>query len=313
VRQLGALEEDTVEKLTSDPRAPMPPTFSLAQTVSMLDTAVFVIDARLAKPPNDPELVAVRARLIARRELISRSQPAPAPRPAPADKAPDRGPGAMRFTLGSGATTQYGTGFATLGYRLALHDLADPPDGEPELSQLQFLDTRLRYDLGKQSLTLDRLTFAEIVALNPLTRYEKAFSWRAEAFGTRLHDRACPDCFAHGMDFALGGTIASEDEHVVLFVMGETYVGFSGSLDGIGGSFVRVGAGPYAGLRVRLPDETIALVTGSWSYLPAQSLHSTYDARANLRRPLGKNVALGIEAAMQPLSREAQLDSYLYF
>jgi hypothetical protein len=313
VSHLSAREKDTVERLTRDPWAPIPGALSLAETVTALDTAVFVVDARLAKPPNDPNLVTLRARLIARRELVSPSQPAPTPLPAPADKAPDRGPGAMRFTLGSGATTQYGAGFATLGYRLALHDLADPPDGEPELSQLQFLDTRLRYDLGRRLLTLDRLTFAEIVALNPITRYEKALSWRAEAFGMRLHDRACPDCFAHGVDFALGGTVATEDEHVALFAMGEAYVAFSGSLDGIAGSFVRVGAGPYAGLRVRLADETVALITASWSYLPDQNLHSTYDVRANLRRPLGKNVALGIEAAMQPLSREAQLASYLYF
>jgi hypothetical protein len=313
VRRLGALEKDTVEKLTLDPGAAMPASLSLAESVTTLDTAIFVLDARLAKSLYDPRVNAVRARLVARRELVSASQPAPAPPPAPADKAPDRGPGPMRLTLGSGATTQFGSGFATLGYRLALHDLGDPPDGEPELSQLQFLDTRLRYDLGRRLLTLDRLTFAEIVALNPITRYEKTLSWRAEAFGVRLHDRACPDCFAHGIDFALGGTVATEDEHVALFVMAETYVGFSGALDGIGGSIVRVGAGPYGGLRVRLPDETMALVTASWSYLPAQTLHSTYDVRANLRRPLGKNVALGLEAAAQPLSREALLASYLYF
>ena len=219
----------------------------------------------------------------------------------------------MRFTLGSGATTQYGTGFATFGYRLTLHDLADPPDGEPELSQLQFLDTRLRYDLGRRALTLDRLTFAEVVALNPLTRYEHAVSWRAEAFGMRLHDRACPDCFAHGLDFALGGTIASENEHLAFFAMAESYVAFSGSLDGIDGSIVRVGVGPYVGMRGRLPNETVAVVTGSWSYLPGEHHRSTYDVRANLRRPLGTNVAVGIEAAMQPTSREAQFDSYLYF
>lgn len=316
VSHLGAVEKDTVEALTLRPETPLPPRLSLVESVTTLDTAVFVLDARFARQlelKHDPTLLAARARLVARRELLSASLPPPPPRPAPRDKAPDRGPAGMRFTLGSGATTQYGTGFATFGYRLTLHDLADPPDGEPELSQLQFLDTRLRYDLGRRALTLDRLTFAEVVALNPLTRYEHAVSWRAEAFGMRLHDRACPDCFAHGLDFALGGTIASENEHLAFFAMAESYVAFSGSLDGIDGSIVRVGVGPYVGMRGRLPNETVAVVTGSWSYLPGEHLRSTYDVRANLRRPLGTNVAVGIEAAMQPTSREAQFDSYLYF
>ena len=79
-------------------------------------------------------------------------------------------PRRMRSRSGAAPPTQYGTGFATIGYRLALHDLADPPDGEPELSQLHFLDARLRYDLGRSVLTVDCLTFADVVVLNPLTR-----------------------------------------------------------------------------------------------------------------------------------------------
>jgi hypothetical protein len=231
----------------------------------------------------------------------------------PRDKAPDLSHGSMRVVLGSGATSQYDRAFGTIGYRLALHDLADPPDGEPELSQLQFLDTRLRYDFGRRLLTLDSLTFAEALALNPLSRHGKAFSWRVRAFGVRLHDRGCPDCFAHGLEGALGGAVATEDEHVAVFVLADAYAAFSGALDGVGGSFVRLGVGPYAGLRVRLPAQSIALLTGSWSYLPAQRLQGTYDLRATLRSRLGKDVAIGIEAAMQPYSYEAQVSSYLYF
>jgi hypothetical protein len=42
-------------------------------------------------------------------------------------------------------------------------------------------------------------------------------------------------------------------------------------------------------------------------------LRATYDVRATLRGMIARNVALGVEAAMQPLSTEASLDSYLYF
>jgi hypothetical protein len=235
------------------------------------------------------------------------------PARGPGDKAPDRGHGSMRVTLGTGMTTQYGTHFATLGYRLVLHDLADPPDGEPELSQVQFFDTRVRYDPERSALTLDRLTFAEFFTLNPITRLEKALSWRVQAFGVRLHDPDCPDGFAHGLDGSLGGTIATHDERVAFFVMADAYVAFSGSLDGLAGSFVRMGVGPFAGLRVRLPFETVGVVTGNVAYLPGERLRGTYDVRATLRSSLAHDVALGVEAAMQPLSVEASLNSYLYF
>ena len=233
--------------------------------------------------------------------------------PAPTDKAPQRAHGSLRLTLGSGITSQYQTSFNTLGFRLALHDLTDPPDGEPELSQLQFLDTRLRYDPGQRSFTLDRLTFAELVALNPLTGYEHVLSWRARGFGMRLHDAACPDCFAHGLDLSLGATLATENEHLALFVMADTYVAFSPRLDGIGARFVRAGVGPFAGVRARLSSQTIALVTATWSYLPGAHLKSTYDVRATLRGELAKDVALGFEGAAQPLSVEGLFASYFYF
>jgi len=316
VARLGPREKDMAQRLTLDPRAPMPRDFSVVESARTLDAAVFVLDARFAKASEsarNPSIVAARAWLVQRRALLSPSLPPAPPISAPRDKAPEQGHGSMRVTFGTGITSQYGNDFATLGYRLALHDLADPPDGEPELSQLQFLDTHLRYDIGRRALTLDSLTFAELLALNPLTRFEKALSWRARAFGVRLHDRGCADCFAHGLEGAIGGTIATETEHTTFFLMADAYVAFSGALDGIGGSFVRLGVGPYAGLRVRLPGETIGLLTGSLSYLPAQPLRGTYDVRATVRSSLGKDIAVGVEAAMQPSSLEVGLSSYLYF
>jgi len=313
--RMDAEEEDAAERLALDPNAALPADFSAEEAVRALDTAALVLDARFAKiadGEHDPGYVASRASLVRRRRGISAAIPE-TPVPMPRDKAPERGHGSLRVDLGTGITSRYEGAFGTLGYRLALHDLADPPDGEPELLQVQFLDTRLRYDLAQRSLTLDKLTFAELLALKPLTRFEKALSWRARGFGMRLHDRGCADCFAHGLDGAVGATLASEDEHVAVFVMADAYVVFSPSLDGIGGSFVRVGVGPYAGLRVRLPAGTVGLITGNVSYLPGQHLSTTYDVRATLRSSLGKDVALGLEGSLQPYSSEVALHSYFYF
>jgi hypothetical protein len=171
----------------------------------------------------------------------------------------------------------------------------------------------VRYDMGRRVLTLDRLTFVDLFTLNPITRLEQSLSWRVQAFGVRLHDRDCPDGFAHGLDGSVGGTIATGDERVAVFLLADTYVAFSGSLDGIDGSFVRFGIGPLAGLRVRLPFETVGVVTANVAYLPGERLRGTFDVRATLRGSLTRDVALGIEAALQPSSAEASFDSYLYF
>ena len=219
----------------------------------------------------------------------------------------------MRLHLGSGITSQYGSAHSQLGFRIALHDLADPPDGQPELVQLQFLDTVVRFDHGRGVLSLDRLTFAELMAINPLTTFEERLSWRFRAHGSRLHDDGCRDCFAHGLDGAIGVAVASDDEHAALFAMAQAHAVVSPHLRGIDDSFLRVGLGPLLGGRLRLPADSIGLVTGTWSVLPGQHGGHTFDLRASLRTRLARDVAIGLEGAAQPRSVEGQLGSWLYF
>jgi hypothetical protein len=310
--RLSAAQHSAVLDLLRDPNALLPSHLSVPEADAVLTTADLILAARSSESP-DSKLDAARTLIISRRARLSSTGLPAHPIPEPTDKAPQRAHGSLRLTLGTGITSQYQSSFSTLGARLALHDLADPPDGEPELSHVEFLDTRFRYDAGQRAFTLDRLTFAELVALNPLTRYEHALSWRARGFGVRLHDAACPDCFAHGLDFSLGATVATDNEHLAVFVMADAYVAFSTHLDGIDGRFVRVGVGPFVGVRSRLSSHVVALLTASWSYLPGARLKSTYDVRAALRGALAKDVAIGFEAAAQPLSVEGTLASYLYF
>ncbi len=315
LEHLDGRERDLVAALLESADAPLPADLSAQRAALVLETAKLALDARFAKLMTDgksPQALKARQRLVERRDRLGAAL-IPAMTEAPRDKEPHKSHGSMRVVLGTGMTSQYDTGFATLGYRLALHDLADPPDGEPELLQLQFLETRLRYDYGREKLTLDTLMFADVMALNPLRRFEKKLSWRARAFGTRLHDRATPDSFAHGVDVSLGYALGSEDDHVLFFSMADAYVSLSGQTTGIGGSIVRLGAGPFGGVRVRLPASTVAYVTGTMSYLPAQDLATTFDVRATLRTRLGSHAAMGLEGVAQPRAFELQLGSYLYF
>ena len=314
--KLAPHEAALVSRLVKNSDAALPEGIDPYSAARVLETAALAIDARWSAgmiDGNNPRALHARARVMERRAAIAGVPPALPMSRAPRGEEPDRSHDSMRVLLGTGMTSPSGAGFATLGYRLVLHDLADPPNGEPELLQLQFLDTRARYDYGRRKLFLDSVTFAELLALKPFTRFEKEASWRVRAFGSTLRDRGAPGVFAHGLDASLGFTLASENEHVALFVMADTFVVFSGALDGIGNSFVRVGVGPYGGLRVRLPFSTVALVTGSASYLPWQELKSTFDMRATLRTRLATNVAMGFEGALQPRGSELQLASYVYF
>jgi len=314
--RLEGREADLVKRLLRDPSTPAPPELSPAETASALDVAISLVDgARTSSSAGGGSTAAATwASLVTRRALLSgNASPPPAPTPVPADKAPHLAPASMRLTVGDGATTQYRSDFLALGYRLVFHDLADPPDGSSELSQVQFLEAQLRYDLGRRTLTLDHVTFADLVSLDPLTRFEKPLSWRVRAFAMRPRDRACPDCLEQGLEGGVGATLASDSQRVALFVMADAYVLGSSGLHGIGGSFVRAGVGPYGGVRLHLPGHTVALVTGGWSYLPGSSLVGTYDLGATVRCELGRDVALGAEARVQPLSTEALLTSYFYF
>lgn len=230
------------------------------------------------------------------------------------EQAPHRGHGSMRVVLGTGFTTQYDDGFATLGYRMALHDLADPPLGQPGLAQVQFLRVRARYEALRRRVTLNELTFAEMFALQPL-RLGFEPSWRFRAHGLRLRDAGCEsdDCFAHGLNGALGLSLATPDERVTGFVMADVLVLYSAELDGIGGSAFRAGLGPYAGIRVNAAGKLVGLLSGTWSYLPRQTLSHSYAVEAALRASVAGDVALGVEALLQPAASEVQLLSYLYF
>ena len=263
-------------------------------------------------PPVDTVKALFRAPGAVRAVQYRSAQPTR--RAPPEQKAPHLGHGSMRILFGTGFTSEHDDGFATLGYRIALHDLADPPLGQPALSQIQFMDVRLRYEAKRHRLTLNELTFAELFALHPLgVGFEP--SWRVRAHGSRIRDDGCTrdDCFAHGLDAALGLALATPDERVAAFAMADGYVLFSGELDGIGGSFVRAGIGPFAGFRIAALSPLLAVVSGSWSYLPGQTTNSTYELRGAVRMTLMRDVALGMEGVLQPNAIEAQFLSYLYF
>jgi Domain of unknown function (DUF4105) len=301
-----------LRRLLRDPTTAWPAAMAEDRRRRVLDAAIFELEAHASTDLEKPTPTKARSTWEA---LVQRQEGATLPEPLLQpdwDVRPELAHGTMRFMLGSGVTSQYGDNFGAIGFRLALHDLTDPPDGSPELSQLVILDAKLRYTWRQRQLTVDTMTFADLMSLNPIAPAEPLVSFRLRAFGMRLHDRDCPDCFAHGLEGAVGTTLATRYDRVAFFVMADAYFAFLPHLTGLDGSFVRLGVGPYGGLRVRV-GETVGLLTGSLSYLPGEKLAATFDTRLTIKQALTKDVALGLELAAQPLSVEGQLASYVYF
>jgi hypothetical protein len=312
--RLGALsitEEWQLRRLLADPAAPWPAAMPDERRELVLDAAIFELEAHATKDLERTRMTDAKRTWLALR--LRRKGSVPEPRIAPDwNVRPDLAHGAMRAIVGTGVASQDGATFGSVGYRVALHDLTDPPNGWPELAQVVILDMKLRYAWARQALTVDTLTFADLLSLNPITPGEPRLSFRVRAFGERLHDRDCVDCFAHGADGAIGLTLATPGRTVAAFAMADAYVAFLPHLVGLASTFVRAGLGPYGGVRVRVGD-TVALLTGTVSYLPGEKLSATYDARGSVRYTLGRDVAVGVELDAQPLSIEGQLASYVYF
>ena len=286
-------EQLQVRKLLRDPGAAWPVTMPDDRRALALDAAMFELEAHSSEDLERLEMNAAKRTWLA---LVARREGVPPEARVPVDwsKRPDLGHGPMRVLVGAGVTSQYGGSFGSIGYRLALHELTDPADGWPELAQVVMLDTKLRYAWPRNVLSLDTLTFADLLALSPVAPAEPRISFRIRAFGERLHDRDCPDCFSHGADGSVGATVATAKRRVALFMMADAYIGFLPHATGLDSSVVRIGLGSYGGLRVHVGD-AVALLTGTVSYLPGERLTSTYDARLTIKYAVGRDLAFGVE------------------
>jgi hypothetical protein len=230
------------------------------------------------------------------------------------DDHPAAGHDPFRFRFGMGMSSRSASPFAALGLRFALHDLVDPPRGHAELTQVQLLDTVLRFDLTAPSVSVDELTFAELMTVLPMSARELAPSWRVRALALRVHDAGCPsgDCFVHGLNGGIGAAVATPGQAFTLFGIAEGWTLFGSDLDGVDGAPVRLGLGPYLGARLRL-DAFVAMLGGRLTVLPGQTPVHTFDATAKLRMAVAMNAALGAETRLAPGEAEGVFWSLLYF
>ncbi len=272
---------------------------------AILDAAMDLNDVRHASElvhEGEGEGHELKQALLARRASLG----VPSPDvhvPRPEHLTPHLGHGTRRI---GAATTFDHAGLAEVDvrYRMALHDLADPAEGYPDLAQLEFLPIRLGWRLSEEPRARDLRVEADlvrIVSLTALDRLELMPSWNLGVGVTTVEDAACPRCLAGRGVFGGGFALTGWRDALTLYLMADATALWGPGLGGIEETGLRAGAGPTGGLRFRLHPRATLHMSGSWLWMPWQAPRTTWRADAALRWLIAGPIALSLEARWTPL------------
>lgn len=315
VTRLGRLDgtgRDAVEALAADASAPLPARLGKDGDAAVLDAALDHLDLRFGRDlaiGKAPEQARARQTLLERRSALGVLSP-PLDLAPPAGRAPDLGHGSARMAAGGGYSSREG-GLLVLDLRLALHDLGDPPDGYPPLSQIEFLPTRLRFAPRELRGEVDELWLVRIAVLNDLTRFELRPSWRIRFGAATVRDAGCDACLAGQVEFGAG--LAKSLGPLDLYAGADVAVEAASHLEGIGGRPERFGVGPGGTVRLRLSPRLILVGDARWHWLPDAAPRETFDLRASLRVHLTSALSLALEGRRVPVANEGTLGLQAFY
>lgn len=316
--RLDSAEVDWVAELMGDPKTPFPKEMSEEQQVRILDASLDVADSmfakELAKERDERDrdsselqqtLLERRARILVQSEEFSIEPPL---RLTPHRVHPSR-----RLRLGSGWGPQRGA-YHQLGFRLALHDLADPARGFPESAQIEFMPTTLRYFAEAPQLWLEELDLVRIFSLSPWNRFELPMSWTVRAGWERLYDAGCAGCLATTGEVGGGLTLSAFQDGLSWSLLAMTEVAALAPIrGGIADLPLRGAVGGHSVLRVRFTDDLVLLLQGRYSWLPMQTPQTTHRASGVLRYQYVDDFAFEVDGALESGERRVGASSLLYF
>ncbi len=316
--KLTTAQLDVLERLARDPETPLPAGLTPRQQIEVYDTTADLIDVRYAKDlafSSDGPAGRIRRRILERRAAILEPSDE-LDIPPPYDKLPHVGHGSLRVWGGAGYSSADGPMYE-LAVRLTLHDLADPPRGYPELAQIEFLPTDVRFYPKADSLRglqLESFDVVNVVSLHETSRFDHRLSWHIHAGTARVRDDGCAGCLVGDAVFGSGFTGAFGNDAVALYAMGDVSVEGSAALHGIHQvPALRAGLGPSGGLRVRLSGHALWLTTAHLYWLPDAVGTWTYGAETAFRWEYAPNVAVGVNARKFAVGEEAAVQTFLYF
>jgi hypothetical protein len=263
--------------------------------------ALDLVDVRRGREVvrGEPEALALRQAVLERRSAVPVASPPLVVEPPPAG-GPERGHDSFRAAVAGGAERDRGA-FALLEWRLALHDLADPPAGFSPATGLEFVRLRGRVEERGPRLRLDEAVLVEAASMTPLDALDPRISFRVRAGAARIRDAGCRGCVAGTFEAGGGGTVALGPAG--LLVTGDGEVEAAPDLSGLDRRPFRLGLGPTATLRLLGGSRAALLASGSWRWLPFARPERTWKATAEGRVHFGP-VSVFAEGTATPLERE---------
>jgi hypothetical protein len=313
IARLSAAQRSLVGILAAKPRAPLPAELTPQQQVAVLDAAADLIDVRYAREliEKKGKGAALKQALLARRAKLR----IPSERlviATPRARRPDLAHPTSRLGFGAGWSSKGGV-FQSFDFRLALHDLADPPRGQPELAQIEFSALRFHYRHGAGTPLLRDYALVRILSLSPLDRYSLGPSWKLDTGLTTIDDEGCDECLAPKISFGAGASVSFWGRTVTAFLLLDTRLLYGPGLDGIEGSGLRAGVGGDGGLRVSNNKNLTLLLTGRATWLPAQTPQVDWTTSAILRWGVSRHQALSLEGGLRASGGDVQLLLLTYY
>jgi hypothetical protein len=303
-----------VAELAADPKRPL--TLPERDRIAVLDAAQDLVDIKyaksLARDENKGEAAEIKHTLLERRAEILVPSPEAQYTP-PYNKMPQLGHDTRRIF--AGAASSRDSQWLEVGARLALHDLADSTDGYPELSQLEFLPTRARYDIQAERFRLDSFDLVRVVSLTSQNRFDRHISWQFRLGSQHLEDAGCipGNCYGGRVELGGGTAFSTEGDGLTFFFFANTQVWAARGLDALFGSPVRLGIGPAGGIRWRIHPHVVALATGEWNWLPMQKGFAVWSAIGTLRWSIVRDFAIDLQIRDEYETPAGALSTLLYF
>jgi hypothetical protein len=320
-QRVGTLSGDEIEALAevmTEPKAPLPSPLTIESQVRVLDAALDLVDSKFSRElvkdekERDRDVSEVKQTLLERRaRLLVVSEPFEIVRPL--REQPHHGHASKRLGIGPGYERARGFD-QRLDFRVALHDLSDPPRGYPDSTEIEFLPMQLRYFVERPRLWLEHISLIRVRSLTPWTRFALPLSWGVRFGASRLYDVGGDGHLAAQFELGGGGTVAAGGGAVMLFLLGSSEISALSPIRG--GLFdlpLRASLGPDAGLRLRLSESLVTLLQGRWHWLPEQTPGWTYKANASLRWEYQDDFALSLDGRAQRDEKAISLMSMIYF
>ena len=245
--------------------------------------------------------------LIARSQLAIRSEDqiiSP-----PIAERPDQGhrSGRVGLELGQNNKTH---GFTRLNLRFALHDLADPYFGFPEFSQIEFLNTKIKYAFLKKETTLEDFALIRVVSLSPISETQKQMSWKIKMGAKKIRDGSCTDCNQGELQLGGGYTfIPFQKIDLAVIPMADAEVGAS---KGFRKTFFRSGVGPSLGIRLSFSRTFNLYSSLSYKYYWPSNFQGSLETNTDLRIGLTKNSAFNIRFYSSKIEIEPAIGFFYY-